>query len=263
MAGNERFDDSIGRWLEETAPDRLPRRVLAATFERTRRTRQEPAWRTVLRRPQMPRFIPVLGGAAIVVISAVLALNVASIPGPGGQATGSPSATATPGMSPQAADTTFTSTTHEISIDYPSDWQVRPATELWNHEILDFDAPGVDVLYHPTLKEDLYIALVSEPLDGQAPRDWCCSPVIEGTDFCGDGDGVGGGHGGGYYLVDGAEDGFGVTMGCPGGGDRHSLVVATESRGYIIVLDAGNGQLAAAYDWEWFKAVLETVKLRP
>ena len=50
MAGNERFDDSIGRWLEETAPDRLPQRVLNATFDRTRRTRQDPVWRAVLGR---------------------------------------------------------------------------------------------------------------------------------------------------------------------------------------------------------------------
>jgi hypothetical protein len=96
MAGNERFDDSIGRWLEEAAPNRLPQRVLEATFERTRRTRQESAWRTVLGRLQMPRFVPALGGAAVVLMAAVLALNFLPNLGPGGSATPLPSPTPTP-----------------------------------------------------------------------------------------------------------------------------------------------------------------------
>ena len=87
MAGNERFDDSIGRWLEETAPDRLPQRVLNATFDRTRRTRQDPVWRAVLGRLRMPRFVPALGGAAVVVMATVLALNFGLIAGPGGTPT--------------------------------------------------------------------------------------------------------------------------------------------------------------------------------
>ena len=91
MAGNERFEDSIGKWLEEAAPTRLPGRVLDATFERTRRTRQETAWRMVPGRLHMPRFIPALGGAAIVVAAAVLALNVMPLIGPGA----SPEPTAT------------------------------------------------------------------------------------------------------------------------------------------------------------------------
>ena len=45
MAENERFDDSISKWLEETAPARLPERVLDATFERTRRSEQHLGWR--------------------------------------------------------------------------------------------------------------------------------------------------------------------------------------------------------------------------
>jgi Tol biopolymer transport system component len=98
MAGNERFDDSIGAWLEETAPNRLPQRVLAATFERTRRTRQDPAWRAVLGILQMPRFFPALGGATVVVLATVVALTVIPAFGPGGQPTpaASPTAAASP-----------------------------------------------------------------------------------------------------------------------------------------------------------------------
>lgn len=101
MADNERFDDSIGKWLEETAPSRLPQRVLEATFERTRRTRQETAWRTVLERLQMPRLIPALGGAAVVVVTAaVLVLNIGLITGPGGDPSPTPAASPTAAASP-------------------------------------------------------------------------------------------------------------------------------------------------------------------
>lgn len=83
MAGNERFEGSIRRWLEETAPDRLPQRVLTATFERTRRSRQGHDWRGVLGRPRMPRLIPALVGAAVIVVATALTLNVVPLFGPG------------------------------------------------------------------------------------------------------------------------------------------------------------------------------------
>ena len=98
MAGNERFEDSIGKWLEEAAPTSLPGRVLDATFERTRRTRQETAWRAIPGRLHMPRFLPALGGAAVVVTAAVLALNFGLITGP-----------AAPSMSPSTPSPTAAS----------------------------------------------------------------------------------------------------------------------------------------------------------
>ncbi len=75
MAMNERFDETISRWLEQTAPPRLPERVLEATFERTRRTTQHVGWRALLGNRHVPRFAPALGGAAVVVVAAALALN--------------------------------------------------------------------------------------------------------------------------------------------------------------------------------------------
>jgi hypothetical protein len=91
MAASERFDDSIAAWLEETAPGRLPQRVLEATFERTRRTRQGPAWRAAIGRPQMPRSIPAFGGAAaVVVVAATLALSFGLIGGTSGPPPPSP-----------------------------------------------------------------------------------------------------------------------------------------------------------------------------
>ena len=37
MVTDRKLDEAISRWFEETAPTRLPERVLDATFERTRR----------------------------------------------------------------------------------------------------------------------------------------------------------------------------------------------------------------------------------
>jgi len=76
MAGNRQFDETVSRWLEETAPARLPERVLSATFERTRRRRQHVGWRALRDGVATIRFAPALGGAAVVVVAAAVALNV-------------------------------------------------------------------------------------------------------------------------------------------------------------------------------------------
>jgi hypothetical protein len=261
MAGNERFDDSIGRWLEETAPSRLPQRVLEATFERTRRTRQDPAWRAVLGRLHMPRFAPALGGAAVVVMAAVLALNFIPVFGPGGPPTPSSSATASPSISPRPSPSPgfsrFNSTTHGISIDYPSGWQVRPATEPWNHDAFTFDAPGVDVIFDPALQDDLYFSLASKPLGGQSVEDWCCSELWAAAEVC-----EGGGNFG-RFTVDGAQA---MARGCDGDGNRFEdqvVQVATATHGYLIYLHVGDDPiLRATYTEAWFDAALETVELR-
>ncbi len=81
---DERLDGAITTWLEQTAPPRLPERVLAATFERTHRSRQQAGWRVRLGRIHMTRPAFALGGAAAVVVAAALALNFAIVPGVGG-----------------------------------------------------------------------------------------------------------------------------------------------------------------------------------
>ncbi len=75
----ERYDQSdelIGRWLKDAADPRLPQRVLDATFERTRKSRQQIAWRAMPWRTWIPRSIPALGGAAVLVIAVVLTANL-------------------------------------------------------------------------------------------------------------------------------------------------------------------------------------------
>jgi len=90
MTTDDHFDAAISTWFEEAGPARLParlpERVLSATFERTRRTRQQVGWRELLDRRDMTRFVPALGGAAVVVVAAALALtfyfNQPSVGGP-------------------------------------------------------------------------------------------------------------------------------------------------------------------------------------
>jgi hypothetical protein len=106
MATGRRPEETISRWLEAEAPTQLPDRVLHATFERTRRTRQQGAWRAVLWRNHMPRLALVLAGLSAVAVAAVLALNLVGgqqpVPGVGGQASPSPSPSRSPSPSPEA-----------------------------------------------------------------------------------------------------------------------------------------------------------------
>jgi hypothetical protein len=87
MPTDRQLEQTISRWLEHEAPPQLPDRVLLATFELTRQTRQQKAWRAFLRRIQLNRMLSALAGAAVVVAAAVLALGIyANRPGLGGSA---------------------------------------------------------------------------------------------------------------------------------------------------------------------------------
>ena len=72
---DKRLDETISEWLEAEAPRQLPDRVLRATFERTRKSRQHGGWRALLKRLHINRVVPALGGAAVVVVAAALAMN--------------------------------------------------------------------------------------------------------------------------------------------------------------------------------------------
>ena len=76
MTTDERFDETISGWLELSAPARLPDRVLEATFEQTRRSRQQVGWRTILGRPGTTRSILALGGAAAIVLAIAAGLGL-------------------------------------------------------------------------------------------------------------------------------------------------------------------------------------------
>jgi hypothetical protein len=156
----------------------------------------------------------------------------------------------------------FDSPLHGLSIGYPSGWRTRAATEPWGHDEVAFGAPDVDVIFDPTLQDDLYFALVSEPLDGQEWNDWCCAPLIERTGICATATGFGGGS----TTLDG-NPAWIQSCGYDVAGDQvvgdHVVFVATATRGYIIQLHVGNARLLETYDGDWFEAALETVDLRP
>ena len=163
--------------------------------------------------------------------------------------------------SPSAGFSRFESTTHEVAIDYPSDWQTRPASEAWNHDAVTFGASDVDVIFHPAHESDLYFAIVSEPLDGQQWDSWCCAPLIDVTGICAQSNG----YGGGTVTVAGnpawvQECGYG-DAGKPEPKD-HVAFIGTATRGYIIQLHVGAARMSGRYDADWFEAALRTLDLR-
>ena len=158
----------------------------------------------------------------------------------------------------------FDSPLHGLSMGYPSGWRTRAATEPWRGGEPAFGAPDVDVISHPTLRDDLFFAAASVPLDGQASqarknRTWlsqvehliCKQALGPSSSF-------------GYEGHDGWLDGnygFFISCGTPFGKDSVAIV-ATATRGYIIYLHVGDERrLQATYDEVWFEAALETVEL--
>jgi hypothetical protein len=108
MHPDDQLGDRISRWLEGEAPGQMPDRVLSATFERTRASRQHGRYRALLGRMQMNRTVLGLAGAAAVVLVAAVALNADPAPaGVGGPASPvaspSPSPTPSPSSPPPSA----------------------------------------------------------------------------------------------------------------------------------------------------------------
>jgi hypothetical protein len=154
-----------------------------------------------------------------------------------------PSPTAAPRPSPAPGFSTFSSVLHGITIDYPAGWKVRPATEPWNHRTITFDAANVDVIFDPTLRDDLYLTMVSEPLEpGESDTEWVSDvwPNVQSVGIC-----RGGAGGGGDDTLQGN---YGWFWSCdePHGASSSVWIVATATRGYIIYLYVGN-EVPATY----------------
>lgn len=157
----------------------------------------------------------------------------------------------------------FDSPLHGLSIGYPSGWQTRVATEPWGHGDVAFDAPDVDVIFDPTFREDVYIAMVSEPLGGKSARDWVTGQMLglSSVGICPDRPGLGGGGGDDTFHGD-----YAWFWGCdePHGASGSVVMVGTATRGYIIYFHVANDRLKATFDTHWFERVLlKTVDLRP
>jgi hypothetical protein len=205
----------------------------------------------------------VAGAIAVAALAGIDEIRDASVPA--GQPTPSPVI-----PPPTPFTERFDSPLNGLSIGYPSGWRTRAATAPWGHGEVAFDAPDVDVIFDPTFRDDLYIAVVSEPLGDTSGSDWGNDMWrnLESVGICTRAFGGGGGHagsGGGSADTVHGNDAWYEHCGTPVGSDD-VVIVATATRGYIIDLHVADDRLLQATygpDADWFEAALETVDLRP
>lgn len=100
---DRQLDQTISDWLEAEAPKQVSDRVLRATFERTRGTRQQIGWRALPRRLSMPKFVSALAAAAIVLLVGVVGLRV-YFNGTGVGVAPSPTPLASPSPAPTSSE---------------------------------------------------------------------------------------------------------------------------------------------------------------
>jgi|RhiMetdeSRZDD1v2_1073273.scaffolds.fasta_scaffold62899_6 hypothetical protein len=256
MNANDNLERRIADFYESEAPSRAPDWVLRSTLDTIDDTQQRRVLvRVPWRFPQMNSFAKLaIAVVAVIAVGAIgwRALGPNSPSGVGGQATPSPtiapSPTPTATPLPTAAPLTesFTSTRHGISLAYPAGWTSKPATEAAPSQISwGFEQPWNDVIYEPTLTDQLFIAIVSQPFGGTSVAKWITQtgPVVECTGAMEP------------ITVDGFE---GAT--CDG-----LVLVAAGNRGYVIKLYTGDdlGSLRSVYSTAWFESVLATVRLKP
>jgi hypothetical protein len=107
---------------------------------------------------------------------------------------------------------------------------------------LTFDASDVDVIFDPTLRDDLYLAMASEPLDGGSGTEWV-NDVWVNLPSVGICRGPGGGGG-----DDTLQGNYGFFWDCdePHGASGSVAIIATATRGYIIYLYVGD-EVPATY----------------
>lgn len=146
----------------------------------------------------------------------------------------------------------FDSTLNGISIDYPTGWQTRPATEPWMGGELDFESPMADVIFDPALGDRVYVALASLPTEGEID--------VEGfvAGFCR-------GMGGEGWSVFGGVGGVPAQGRSCGNNGRTYITVEPLGRSYLIlkVVASDEPGLAERFNWNWFEPMLESVTLRP
>jgi hypothetical protein len=240
------FDRAVDRWLDEGS-DATPPEVIDAVLLAVRSTPQERDFRISWRTSPMKRLAYAVAAVAALAVSVTAFSALSPRFGIGSGPT--PIATIQ-GFS------RFNSTIHGISIDYPSDWQVRPATEPWTGGELNFNSPAADVIFDPILGDRLYIALASQPRPGATQSDQF--DLIEESGIC---DVEGGGGGGSDPPVDGASA-WHWQCGIRGATFIMSAAVTTDNRGYLIalVMSGDEPALGETYD---FDAALQTVDLHP
>jgi hypothetical protein len=106
MTTDEQLDERISEWLEAEAPGRMPDRVLRATFERTRKSRQHLGWQALLARARVTRRATAFGATAVLAVAVLGAGMYVSRPGiasrPSPTPEASPTLAASPSVEPSA-----------------------------------------------------------------------------------------------------------------------------------------------------------------
>jgi hypothetical protein len=265
MTAHNDLDRQLNDLLRD-GPTELPYQSYDAVRDRTEQTGQ----RVVLgpwRLPEMNKIVTLGLGVAAVALAVFLGAQLLSSPsgrvGSGGGPTAEPTGTPEPTVTPEAAPSppasaapltqSFTSTQHGISVSYPDGWTVRAATEPWTESTYSLRAssgtPYIDFLFHPTLTENLFLNMASQPIGDATPEEWMAAQVAEEAEECTATEPI---------AVDGASGLIGAD-GCD------IVVVTTAGRGYHIGLHTSDDDpvAVAPYDRAWFEAVLATVQLHP
>lgn len=260
MSANDSLERGIADVYERDAPARAPDWVLTTALETIESTPQRRVLiRVPWRLPEMNTFAKVAIAAVAVLAVGLVGLNLLSPRNPsgvGGQPTASPSpsASSSPSASPSSAaapplSETFTSTMHGISLDYPGAWSAAPATKPWSGtNELNFESAEADHLYDPALRDHLFMATASDPLDGKAGEAWVTEFLDTPEEGCGTTPKT-------PVTVDGATGQICGTL----------AAFTVADRGYYLRLYTSDDEpwLADAYDVAWFQTVLDSVKLDP
>lgn len=264
MTANHDLERRVAEFYATEAPARAPDRVLAQALAAIDLTRQRRELRLGSRRfPNMNIYAKLAVAAVIVLAVGAFGLTVLQpgsspfVGGPGSSPS-APAASPSPGASPSPAPSrpaprftpaplteTYTSTVHGLSIAYPEGWTTRPATEPGSVGDADFASPAGDVIHDPVLQDHLFIALESEPLDGQAGTAWATA-ILNADEGCAAVEPE-------SITIDGAS---GLRCGA-------LALTWTGDRGFSIRLYTSGDEpwLEDAYDQAWFGDLLATVRL--
>ena len=169
------FDRAVTDWLE-SGSDRTPPAAIDGVLLAVKTTPQERDLRIPWRFRQMPTYLRLAAGIAIVAFLGVGALVLLN-PAPGFGRPATPAPSPAPTLRPSGT-ATYTSARYGYSIDYPTELEARPATSDWpagwvispESGFLDrFVGTGLGT----TSPNEFYVGLASQPLPaGMSAAHW-------------------------------------------------------------------------------------------
>jgi RNA polymerase sigma-70 factor (ECF subfamily) len=263
MTANESLERQVADYYASEAPHRAPDWVLRSALETIEHTQQRRVFIRAPRRfPRMNSFAKVAIAAVVVIAVGAVGLSVLGPRSPSDvgalpTASPSPSPSPTPSSSPSASQITppaltetFTSERHGFSISYPTGWADRRAADPWTTAFPSWGSTDGDLLYDPAREDHLFLMVASQPLSGKTGAQWvddllaglasadeCDAPIQP-------------------VMIDGTQGQL-----CASG----ATAVSAGDRGYAIMLyvSPDDPAVQAAYDQEFFTAILATLQLTP